>query len=882
LGIPHRGEVIEPASNSEPQQEEQMFLNSSVTPSASSDAHDDHLRKVRQEAAEYISRFDLRQVLQQMFQQVIKERPDKPFEFMQAFLREGPGKPLESSTVSAGYGDSGDAGAGTAPAAPASAPVQNVQTASVEADAEEEAQRIRLLQQYEQQISEKQSLIDTLQKQLENATASVDRGTSAAETERTELQSTQKRLEQQIDEQRAQISQYELQLDEQRDTINRYTQQIDGQIKQIVESESRIANLETQVGSATNAAQDAATAPDAAVSKTAEPADDERQKVAELEQLIDKQAKQISGQAKQIEDSSNRIADLEMQVTRAAQAGATETKSVEQTDEELQKFAGFEKQIKEQRAIIESHVQQIARQAEMMEASSKKIEDLEAHAATTANGVQDPTAAKPVQQTESVPVDDLAFYEQERCRKQIEEQKATLDRYEQQVAGQAQQIEASANRIVDLEKQVEAGAKAVQEVAASKSVPQSDEVQQRAAEYEQQLEEQRAATDRYVQQIAGQINHIQMLENRVADLETQVVMATKKAQEAASAKAVPKALPAPVHDGRATPGDEAAGGARGSPPPAAGQDPAKTTPPQTTPPLVNSTAQAFFQPNASGASMQTMQWTHSPMQASGGLVSNASTEVNTHMLSQLLASTYAPPVPPTTYFEPREDIQEDIQTLELNPQGNAELLVDVIECADKQTNGTFAWVGSCNDRPLYRLLGPQPRYLYYAEVDPAWAGWWIADKMGSEDYVEWFREPVDAVLPVYCRKGELGSRVVEAKLTREVVQKISKIGNQAEKLTVRTKLTEAFGATFTKLDGSQRGLMSKTSPVVGVAHALEMQQRAIQLLHSQLSAETQRREAAETHAQTMEEAFETLQLRIQAQLPGSPAAVKHISPAAGT
>merc|ERR1719162_2115370 len=100
---------------------------------------------------------------------------------------------------------------------------------------------------------------------------------------------------------------------------------------------------------------------------------------------------------------------------------------------------------------------------------------------------------------------------------------------------------------------------------------------------------------------------------------------------------------------------------------------------------------------------------------------------------------------------------------------------------DKGTNGTFAWVGTCNSRPLYRLLGPQPRYLYYASVDPAWAGWWIADKMGSEDYVEWFREPMDATLPVYCRKGELGSRVVETKLTRDVLYKISKIGNQAEK-----------------------------------------------------------------------------------------------------
>jgi len=271
-----------------------------------------------------------------------------------------------------------------------------------------------------------------------------------------------------------------------------------------------------------------------------------------------------------------------------------------------------------------------------------------------------------------------------------------------------------------------------------------------------------------------------------------------------------------------------------------------------------------------GSSTMPLHWG----QATGSTLSTtAGTEVNTHMLSQLLASTYAPPVPPATYFEAREDNEEDIRVLETNAQSNPELVVDIVDCADKLTNGTYAWVGTCNNRPLYRLLGPEPRYLYYAEVDPAWAGWWVADKMGAEEYNEWFREPADAKLPVFCRKGELSSRVIETKITREVAKKIAKVGNQAEKATIRSKLTEAFGAAFTKLDGSQRGLMSKTSPVVGIAHALEAQQRAIQLLHSQVSTEIQRREAAEAHAQTMEEAFETLQLRIQAQLPGSAPAV---------
>lgn len=256
---------------------------------------------------------------------------------------------------------------------------------------------------------------------------------------------------------------------------------------------------------------------------------------------------------------------------------------------------------------------------------------------------------------------------------------------------------------------------------------------------------------------------------------------------------------------------------------------------------------------------------------SGALSTNAGTEVNTHMLSQLLASTYAAPVPPGTYFEMREDNNDDLLPPNGKRQTDPAILVDIVECADKTTNGTFAWIGTCNNRPLYRLLAPEPRYLYFAEVDPAWAGWWVADKMGSEGYVEWFREPADAKLPVYCRKGELGSRVVEAELTREIAQKLGKVSSQAEKTTIRSKLTEVFGAHFTKLEGSQRGLMSKTSPVVGVAHALEAQQRAIQLLHSQLGAETQRREAAEAHASTMEEAFETLQLRIQAKLPSSAA-----------
>jgi len=252
--------------------------------------------------------------------------------------------------------------------------------------------------------------------------------------------------------------------------------------------------------------------------------------------------------------------------------------------------------------------------------------------------------------------------------------------------------------------------------------------------------------------------------------------------------------------------------------------------------------------------------------AAPSLAMTNTAEVNTHMLASIVGSSYAAPVPPATYFEPGDD-EADEAELQNKPKSNPELLVAVVDCQDRTTNGTFAWVGDLGSRPLYRLLGSEPRYLYYAEVDPTWAGWWIADKLGSQDYVEWFKEPHDARLPIYCSRGELGSRVIPQHLTREVVQKLALISNHHEKVTIRSKLIEEFGSMVTKLEGTQRGLMSKTSPVVGIAHALEAQQRAIQLLHSQLAAETQRREAAEAHSQTMEEAFETLQLRISMQLP---------------
>jgi hypothetical protein len=239
--------------------------------------------------------------------------------------------------------------------------------------------------------------------------------------------------------------------------------------------------------------------------------------------------------------------------------------------------------------------------------------------------------------------------------------------------------------------------------------------------------------------------------------------------------------------------------------------------------------------------------------------------MNTHMLSQLMASTYAPPVNPSTYYEPREDLDDDTDP----PMAAPELLVTVTGCKDKTANGTYATVGESNGLPIYRLLGAEPRYLYHSAVDPAWQGWWIAGQTGSDSYIEWFSYPKEARLPTYCKPGELGSKITEASLTREVASQIASVGSQQERAAIRKRLTEAFGPLFAKVEGHQRGMLAKTSAVVAVAHTLEAQQRAIQLLHSQLAVASQHRQAAEIHAQTMEEAFETLQLRIQAQLPGS-------------
>jgi len=237
-------------------------------------------------------------------------------------------------------------------------------------------------------------------------------------------------------------------------------------------------------------------------------------------------------------------------------------------------------------------------------------------------------------------------------------------------------------------------------------------------------------------------------------------------------------------------------------------------------------------------------------------------EVNTHMLSQLSASAFAPAVPLASTFERQEDEVTP-------PPPDAALLVEVADCQDSLSNGIFAWIGTCNLRPMYRLLGPEPRYLHYFEADIA-SHWRIVDKTGSEDFIERFRLPADAALPVACEQGDMGGRVVEARLTAEVLQRVSTVSSQEERATIRDKFAEVYGQKFVALEGQGRGLISGASPVVAVAHALEAQQRALQLFHQQLKAEIQRRESSERHARNMEEAFVTLQLKIQAQLPAPP------------
>lgn len=448
------------------------------------------------------------------------------------------------------------------------------------------------------------------------------------------------------------------------------------------------------------------------------------------------------------------------------------------------------------------------------------------------------------------------------CSQQQQSWSELQQQYEERIESQQSQILLLENRLQDFEVLANASAARDAETAAWQA--------ERKQMHAQQLEAERswqARSDALQQQVSYLGERLRAIDAKVisAEMSTQTELGLmnpgKYAQDregqwdmlrsASSSPTMPAGDLRQVQHGRATPADEAAGGA------------------EVSPVSTRSAPQGWVSNDKAALSTGFVGPQSVGIAGTSAAVPANISEVNTHMLSKLMASTYAPPISPTLHYEPREDQDDDLGQLAMT-QNHPELLVEVVDCKDKATNGTFACVGSCNGRPLYRLLGLQARYLYYSQEDPAWCGWWISDKTGSENYVEWFSDPAEARLPVYCRKGELGSRVVEAPLSREIIKKIGEISSQAEKTTIRGMLTEAFGARFIKLDGSQVGLMSKTSPVVAVAHAMEAQQRAIQLLHSQLAAETQRREAAEVHAQTMEESFEMLQLRIQAKMPGAP------------
>eukprot|EP00928_Gymnodinium_smaydae_P033001 TRINITY_DN23757_c0_g2_i1.p1 TRINITY_DN23757_c0_g2~~TRINITY_DN23757_c0_g2_i1.p1 ORF type:complete len:467 (-),score=100.43 TRINITY_DN23757_c0_g2_i1:500-1900(-) len=236
----------------------------------------------------------------------------------------------------------------------------------------------------------------------------------------------------------------------------------------------------------------------------------------------------------------------------------------------------------------------------------------------------------------------------------------------------------------------------------------------------------------------------------------------------------------------------------------------------------------------------------------------------------LMLTSHAPAVSPTMFCDwSEEDAAVEMDDVDITilkeMRTRPEVLVCVYDCLDKTANGIYACMGECNKRSMYRLLEEEPRYLYYADGDLSWAGWWIGRSLGSEDYVEWFREPSNCKFPYQCRQGELGARVAPAELSREVCRKIANVESAQERASIRQKLLEAFGAVFARLDGSDRG---KLAPVANVAQTLETQQRALQVMHSKLVAETQQRLAAEAHAKSVEEAFYQLQSRIETHAAG--------------
>lgn len=231
-------------------------------------------------------------------------------------------------------------------------------------------------------------------------------------------------------------------------------------------------------------------------------------------------------------------------------------------------------------------------------------------------------------------------------------------------------------------------------------------------------------------------------------------------------------------------------------------------------------------------------------------------EVDAQMLTRLMANTTRLSPPDT---QENGSSGTDPETPLVAP---SELIVDIANSKDNRSNGPYALAGTCNCRPFYRLLGPSKRYLFFAHGANAWTGWWVAESLGSEEYVDRFVDASGSSAPSSCT-GVLGSRLTPGTPTPEVFQNISLVSDHYEKVAIRSKFAEVLGDQVASLE--QRA--PHQPGIVGVARVLEAHQRALQLLHGQLSTETKRRLAAEEQAHLMEDAFEALQLRLSMTLP---------------
>mmetsp|Transcript_23059 Transcript_23059/g.65544 ORF Transcript_23059/g.65544 Transcript_23059/m.65544 type:complete len:721 (-) Transcript_23059:82-2244(-) len=473
--------------------------------------------------------------------------------------------------------------------------------------------------------------------------------------------------------------------------------------------------------------------------------------------------------------------------------------------------------------------EELAQQRAEVDALRRRLVDLEAAAAAASrvSNVDRSDLQREYSVYEEQVKQQRSLLEQ-RFNQQVEEERSAMQRskaeeLERQRAELAQQHASQMeHRRIEFEKTLETYCTTLEALRS-----RTTELEKQAESASKAAEEEKAAmAERHEQEVKQFQGHIDTLQRQVQPADGAAGVASDRPQ-----------------DGRQSPADAAAGGVAER----SGALPSFSKTGQTQAPTTTTTTMAYTGSFAPGS------------------------EFTTQMLHQLLASTFAP----SAKYGSLEEEEEGAC-----PSSPA-VLVRITKCEDASSNGVFAWVGECHSRPMYRLLGPEPRYLHYVDKDIA-SGWVIVDRMGTQEPTERFLKPTDAEIPIACEVGEKGGRVSETRLTRAIVGRISMISSLEEKDAIRAKLNQEFGAAFQELEVSQRGLLSRAGPVLAVARALEAQQRSIQLLHTQLSSEAQRREAAETHARTMEEAFETLQLRIQTQLASPPtvAALQELSKAA--